>query len=104
MELGSLFQTGERIANGEEFAQAVIRVQDRHHELRRYLNALRRAKGNDGIEDAAKCSSSVLYQGGSSLNNYERALIKLTNQIKRNIELYPFWLAAPRKRKDLGAK
>jgi hypothetical protein len=104
MELEPLFRPGECVANAEEFAQAVIRVQDRHHELRRYLNALRRAKRNDGIEDAAKCSSSVLYQGGSSLNKYERALIKLTNQIKRNIELYPYWLAAPRKKKELGAK
>ena len=104
MELGPLFHTGERIANAEEFATAVMKVQERHHDLCRYLNALRRAQGGDGIQ-AAKCyASSVLYQGGYSLNKYERALIRLTNQIRHNVELYPYWLAAPRKKKDLGAK
>jgi hypothetical protein len=104
-ELGPLFHVGERIANAEEFAAAVLRVQERHGELCRYLNALRRAQGGDGIQDAKRYASSVLYQvGHTQRNKYEKSLITLTNQIKRNLELYPFWLAAPRKLKDFGTK
>jgi hypothetical protein len=104
MELGPLFHSGERIANAEEFATAVMKVQERHRQLRIYLNALRRAQGGDGIQAAKVYASHVLYQGGLSLNKYERALIKLTNQIRHNIELYPYWLASPRRIKEIGAK
>ncbi|MCU1223619.1 MAG: hypothetical protein JWQ42_1712 [Edaphobacter sp.] len=83
---------------------AVMRVQERHRELRVYLNALRRANGGDGIL-AAKCvASSVLYQLTGARNGYEKALITLTNQVARNLELYPYWLAAPRRLKEPAAK
>lgn len=105
MEFPPLFYVGERIANAEEFVAAVMKVQERHQEVCRYLNALRRANGGDGIQDAKRYASSVLYLvSHTQRNKYEKSLIRFTNLVKRNLELYPFWLASPRRLKVLGTK
>jgi hypothetical protein len=108
-ELAPLFSPGERIRTADEFVAAVEKIMDRRQALVGYLNARRKFYGDDCIEMARLCGLSVMYLDEKPknerrlLNRYEKALVRLSNQVRCNLVMHPVWLEATSGGKEIGS-
>lgn len=79
---------------------AAEKLLDRRQALIGYLNARREFYGDYGIELASLCADSLMFRNETPknertfLNRYEKALVRLSNQARHNLQMHPVWLAS----------